>query len=157
MWRTAESLNELKEEVRTNGFPIPVTLAIHLVSFRCNLHDGKHMMTSATKLNLMWIPIRVLRLSLGLANKVLRFLNLSLICRVHVNKDLLRFRAKKAKTIVSIVKVCEKLIHVVKMLASICPKYMQFRLKEKKFHHQNFSSFKVSSSKKKSCHSCLRK
>ena len=72
IWQAAELLNDLKEDVRANGFPIPVTLAIDLVSFRCNLHDGNHRMTSATKLNLIWILVRVLRLSLGLANNYLK-------------------------------------------------------------------------------------
>ena len=72
MWRTAESLDELKEDVRVNGFQSPVTLAIDPVSFRCNLHDGNHRMTCVTELNVMWIPVRVLRLSLGLANNYLK-------------------------------------------------------------------------------------
>ena len=61
MWRTVESLDELKEDVRVNGFQSPVTLAVDPVSFRRNLHDGNHRMTCATELNLMWIPARVLR------------------------------------------------------------------------------------------------
>ena len=72
MWRTAESLNVLKEGVRVNGFQSPVTLAIDLVSFKCNLHDGNHRMALATELNLMWIPVRVLRLSLRFANNYLK-------------------------------------------------------------------------------------
>ena len=53
MWRTVESLDELKEDVRVNGFQSPVTLAVDPVSFRRNLHDGNHRMTCATELNLM--------------------------------------------------------------------------------------------------------
>ena len=52
MWRTAESLKELKEDVSVNGFTIPVALAIDPVSFRCNLHDGNHRITSQVLLNL---------------------------------------------------------------------------------------------------------
>ena len=50
MWWTAESLDELKEDLRVNGFQSPVTLAIDLVSYRCNLHDGNHRITCATEL-----------------------------------------------------------------------------------------------------------
>ena len=52
--------------------PSPVTLAIGPSSFRCNLHDGNDRMTCATELNLMWVSVRVLRLSLGLANNYLK-------------------------------------------------------------------------------------
>ena len=69
---TAESLDELKEDLKVNGLQSPVTLAIDPVSYRCNLHDGNHGMTCTTELKLMWIPVRVLRLSLGLANSYLK-------------------------------------------------------------------------------------
>ena len=72
MWRTVESLIELKEDLRVNGFQSPVTLAIDPVSFRCNLQDGNHRIACPTELNLMWIPVRVLRLSYGLANNYLK-------------------------------------------------------------------------------------
>ena len=80
MWRTVESLDELKEDVRVNGFQSPVTLAIDPVSFRCNLHDGNHRMTCATEINLMWIPVRALRFSLRLANKYLKVPKVSESC-----------------------------------------------------------------------------
>ena len=128
MWQTAESLDELREDLRFSGLQSPVTLAIDPVSFRCTLQDGNHRMTCATELNLMWIPARVLRLSLGLANNylkvLLKFLNLFLIYRVHVNLDLRHFERKKAKTIVSIAKVSGKLIHALKLLALVCQKYV---------------------------------
>ena len=75
-WRkmrcTAESLDELKGDLKVNGLQSPVTLAIDPVSYRCNLHDDNHAMTYATELNLMWIRVRVLRLSLRLANSYLK-------------------------------------------------------------------------------------
>ena len=52
----------------------------HRASFRCDAHDGNHGMSCATEINLMLIPVKVLTLSLRLANnylKVLRFLNLA--------------------------------------------------------------------------------
>ena len=72
MGRTAESLDELKEDLKADGFQSHVTLAIDPVSYRCNLHDGNHRMTCATELELMWIPVRVLRPSLGLPNNYLK-------------------------------------------------------------------------------------
>ena len=68
---TAESLDELKEDLKVNGLQSPVTLATDPVSYRCNLHDDNHAMTYATELNLMWIRVRVLRLSLRLVNSSL--------------------------------------------------------------------------------------
>ena len=138
MWQTAELLNDLKEDVRANGFPIPVTLAIDLVSFRCNLHDGNHRMTSATKLNLIWILVRVLRLSLGLANNYLKvhkvpksFFNLRCPCKF-------RFT-----TIVSIAKLFEKFIDVLKLLALIYRNNIQFRFKGKAFIIKIFHHLKL--------------
>ena len=64
--------NELKEGAMVNGFQSPVKLAIDPVSFKYNLHDGKHRMACASELNLMWIPVRVLRLSLRFANNYLK-------------------------------------------------------------------------------------
>ena len=52
MWQTAESLGELKEDLKVNGFQRPVTLAIDPVSFRCSLYDGNHRKTCVTQLNL---------------------------------------------------------------------------------------------------------
>ena len=145
MWRTVESLIELKEDLRVNGFQSPVTLAIDPVSFRCNLQDGNHRIACPTELNLMWIPVRVLRLSYGLANNYLKvpkipesFPNLPCPCKFGFTT----FR-DKAKTIVSIAKVSEKLTHVLKLLGLVCPKHMQFRFKGKSFiiktfHHLKF-------------------
>ena len=70
-WWIAESLDQLKEDVRL-GFQSPVTSAIDSSSFRCNLHDGNDRKTCVTKLNLMWISVRVIRFSLGLANNYLK-------------------------------------------------------------------------------------
>ena len=72
MWQTVESLDELREDLKFSGLQSPVTLAIDSVSIKCTLQDGNHRMTCATELNLMWIPARVLRLSLGLANNYLK-------------------------------------------------------------------------------------
>ena len=57
--------------------------------------------------------------------------------------DLRHFGTKKAKAIVSMAKVSEKLIHVLKLLALVCSKYIQFRFKGKTFmikafHHLEF-------------------
>ena len=68
-WRTAESLDELKEDLRVNGFQSPVMLATDPVSYRYNLRNGSHRMTCATELYLMWVQVRV---SLGLANNYLK-------------------------------------------------------------------------------------
>ena len=59
------------------------------------------------------------------------FPNLFLIYRVHVNLDLKLFGRKKAKTIVSIAILSEKRIHVLKLLALVCPKKYSFVLREK--------------------------
>ena len=72
IWRTAESLDELKEDLKVNWFQSPVMLATEPVSYRCNLHNDSHRMTCATDLYLMWVQVRVLRLSLGLANNYLK-------------------------------------------------------------------------------------
>ena len=75
--------------------------------------------------------------------KILKFLNLFLIHCVHVNLDLGHFGTKKVKTIVSIAKVSEKFIDVLKLLALVCAKYIQLRFKGKiliikTFHHLKF-------------------
>ena len=69
---TAESLDEVKEDLNINGFQSPVTLAIDPVSYRCNLHNCNHRMTCATELNLMGIPVRVPTISLGLIKDYLK-------------------------------------------------------------------------------------
>ena len=112
MWQTVQSLYELKEDVRINGFQSPVTLTVHAVSYTCNLHDGNHRMTSATELN---VDSSQSSNTLNLANiyqKSLRFLNLFLIYGAYVNLDLRHFGAKEAKTVVSITTMCEKLINL---------------------------------------------
>ena len=127
IWWTTESLDELKEDVSVNGFQRPVPLALDPVSFRCILQDGNRRMTCATEMNLMWIPITVVRLSLGLANNYLKvpkfaesFPNLPCPCKL----DLRHFGTKKSKTIVFIAKLFEKLIHTLKLLALVCPKHV---------------------------------
>ena len=67
--------------------------------------------------------------------------------RVHINLDLRHFGTNKAKIIVSIAKVSEKLIHVLKLLALVYPKHIQFRFKGKSFisktsSHLNFRRLK---------------
>ena len=91
-------------------------------------------MTRDTKLNLMWIPIEVLRFSLGLSNNYLKVPKVSEsfpILSFPRDLDFRHFGTKTAKTIVSIAKLSEKLIAVLKLLALVCPKYIEFRLKEK--------------------------
>ena len=44
----------------------------HRASFRCDAHDGNHGMSCATEINLMLIPVKVLTLSLRLANNYLK-------------------------------------------------------------------------------------
>ena len=68
------------------------------------------------------------------------------IYRVHVNLDLQHFGIKKAKTIVSIAKVPEKPIHVLKL--AVYPKYIQFRFKGKTFIIISFHYLKFSRRKK---------
>ena len=100
MLQTAESLDQLKENIyRVNRFQSPVTLAVDHVSFRCNLPDDMlkiHSLRYATKLDLKWIPVRVLRLSLGLANNYFKvpesFLNLPCSCK----SGFAKFRAKES-------------------------------------------------------------
>ena len=107
-----QSLDELKEDVRINGFQSPVTLTVHAVSYTCNLHDGNHRMTSATELN---VDSSQSSNTLGLANnyqKPQRFLNLFLIYGAYVNLDLRHFGAKEAKIIVSITTMYKKLINL---------------------------------------------
>ena len=112
MRQTVQSLDELKEDVRINGFQSPVTLAVDPVSYTCNLHDGNHRMTSATELN---VDSSQSSNTLGLANnyqKSQRFLNLFLIYGAYVNLDLRHFGAKEAKIIVSITTMYKKLINL---------------------------------------------
>ena len=112
MWQTVQSLDELKEDVRINGFQSPVTLAVDPVSYTCNLHDGNHRMTSATELN---VDSSQSSNTLGLANnyqKSQRFLNLFLIYGAYVNLDLRHFGAKEAKIIISITTMYKKLINL---------------------------------------------
>ena len=148
MCRRAELLDDLKEDVRINGFQSPVTLVIDSVSFRCNLHDGKHKMTCATELKLMWIPVRDLRLSLGLANNYLKvpkvpesFPNLPCPCQFAFTT--LKKAKRRLKLWFLFAKVSEELVHVLKLLALVCPKYIQFRFKGKTliiktFHYLKF-------------------
>ena len=112
MWQTVQSLDELTEDVRINGFQSPVTLAVDPVSYTCNLHDGNHRMTSATEFN---VDSSQSSNTLGLTNnyrKSLRFLNLFLIYGAYVNLDLWHFGAKEAKIIVSITTRYEKPINI---------------------------------------------
>ena len=62
--------------------------------------------------------------------------------------DLRHFGTKKAKTIVSIAKVSEKLIHVLKLLALVCPKYVQFCFERKTFIMKTFRLLKFRRPKK---------
>ena len=64
-----DSLDALKDDLEKNGFNETVVLAIDPVTFKCNLHDGNHRITCAKELNLKWIPVRIIRLSMGENNK----------------------------------------------------------------------------------------
>ena len=83
----------------------------------------------------MWIPVRILRLYLGLTNNYLKvpkdpesFPNLLCPCN----------KTKKAKAIVIIAKVSETLIQVLKLLTLVCPKCIQFRFKGKRSLSKHF-------------------
>ena len=89
----------------------------------------------------MWIPVRILRLYLGLANNYLKvpkvpesFPNLPCPCKFGFTT----YKTKKAKAIVIIAKVSEKLIHVLKLLALVYPKCIQFRFKGKRSLSKHF-------------------
>ena len=105
----------------------------------------------------MWIPVRILRLYLGLANNYLKvpkvpesFPNLPCPCKFGFTT----YKTKKAKAIVIIAKVSEKLIHVLKLLALVCPKCIQFRFNWKRSLSKHFI-IRVSSSKNKILSSIL--